>query len=59
MKLSQLLEIQRCFALLRDVEINTNALSPKDYVDCLRAQSMLNVEINELAQTIEIELEAA
>lgn len=58
MKLSQLLEIQRCYALLRDAEITRLPLSDIDYVTCLRAQSVLHDEVQKSTQEIEIEVTA-
>jgi len=45
MKLQTLLEVQRCFDLLRRAESSREPLKSADYIDCVKVKSLLNYEL--------------
>ena len=59
MKLSTLLEVQRCFDLLRDAEQSRKSLSGEQYVECLRVKSVLDYEIEQITKNQQVEVDGA
>lgn len=57
-KLSTLLAYQRCYDILRDAEMDGRKLSAQEYMDALKAKSLLDLELREYLNSIEpLELE--
>ena len=60
MKLKTLIEVQRCFELLREAECVQKPLSSQDYIDCLTCWSTFKYELKKHIEAMPaVEVEAA
>jgi len=56
MKLSVLLEVQRCYDMLREAEVAGKPLLRSDYTACLNVCVELKIALQEITSKIEVEV---
>ena len=56
MKLTTLIEYQRCFNMLREAEMDGRKLSTQEYMDCHRAHSLFDLEFSEHTKPMKVEI---
>lgn len=56
MRLTTLLEYQRCYDILRDAEMDRRKLTTQEYMDALRAKGTFDFELLEHTQPQTVEI---